>query len=345
MNAEAQRYQKFPKIELHRHLEGSLRVSTLVEIAQQYGLEFQSDEALKPRVQVVAGDPLTVENFLSKFAVLRTFYRSPAIIQRVVQEAIQDAAQDNVRYMELRFTPVALSKARGFPLDETMDWVLEAAAVAAARYRIQVNLLASVNRHEPLAEAEAVIQRAVERINQGIVGLDLAGDEVNYPAEPFKALFREARQAGLRICLHAGEWAGADNVDHAIREMQADRIGHGIRVIEDADVIQLARERGIPFEVCITSNYQSGIIPTIGDHPAKAMITAGLNVTLNTDDPGISQITLSDEYQRAEQQVGFSRQQLADSILRAAQAAFLPPEGNQKLVAGLQQELDRFLPN
>lgn len=343
MDTTALNYQKIPKVELHRHLEGSLRVDTLVDIARQYGFDYQTHDSLSPRVQIAADDPLTVENFLSKFAVLRTFYQSPEIIQRVVREAIQDAAQDNIRYMELRFTPVALSKARNFPLDETMDWVLEAAVAAADAYSIQVNLLVSVNRHEPVAEAEAVTKLAADRLSRGIVGLDLAGDEVNFPAEPFKALFQEARQAGLKICLHAGEWSGALNVAHAITEMQADRIGHGIQVMQEPEIVQLARDTFVPFEVCITSNYQSGIISAVSEHPIKNMIEAGLNVTINTDDPGISRITLSDEYQTASQDIGITRQQLRDMILQAARSTFQPPRSKQALVNKMKSELDAWL--
>lgn len=344
MNAQPLHYQKLPKVELHRHLEGSLRLETLVDIARQHGFADQSPEALGPQVQIVKGDPLTVENFLSKFAVLRNFYQSPEIIRRVVREAVEDAAHDNVRYMELRFTPVALSKIRDFPLAEVVDWVIDTTDQVASQHGIQVKLLASVNRHEPLAEAEAVVQLAVDRRSRGIVGIDLAGDEVNFPAGSFRQLFQEARRAGLKICLHAGEWAGADNVAQAITEMQADRIGHGIRVVEDEAVVELARQAGIPFEVCITSNYQSGIIGTIAEHPISRMIAGGLAVTINTDDPGISQITLSDEYQRAHEQVGISQQQLVSCILQGAQAAFLDPDARQTLVAALKKELDNQIP-
>jgi adenosine deaminase len=343
MNAAPPHYQKLPKVELHRHLEGSLRVSTLVDISRQYGFEDQTSQLLGPQVQIVDGDPLTVANFLAKFAVLRNFYQSPDIIQRVVREAIEDAALDNVRYMELRFTPVALSKVRGFPLGEVISWVSQAAAQASESFGIQVNLLVSVNRHEPLPEAETVVRLAVDYHNLGIVGIDLAGDEVNFPAGPFKQLFREARQAGLHICLHAGEWAGAANVAHAITEMQADRIGHGIRVMEDESVVQMARDADIPFEVCVTSNYQSGIIGSIADHPLGDMLAAGLAATINTDDPGISRITLSDEYDRARNQVGISQQQLTACILRAAQAAFIDTAAKQALLKSLKHDLDDWL--
>ncbi|MFN2197016.1 MAG: hypothetical protein ACK2UW_12930, partial [Anaerolineales bacterium] len=174
-------FQKYPKIELHRHLEGSLRLSTLMDIARQYQLSLPEAAELPRLVEISEDDPRTVENFLSKFATLRHFYRSPEIISRVAYEVVQDAARDNVRYMELRFTPVALSRVNNYDLAEVMDWVIAATSQAAQENNIQVNLLVSVNRHEPVAVAEQVIALAIAKKNKGLVGIDLAGDEVNFP--------------------------------------------------------------------------------------------------------------------------------------------------------------------
>ncbi len=135
----------------------------------------------------------------------------------------------------------------------------------------------------------------------GIAGLDLAGNEAQFPAEPFIGIFREAKQSGLKVAVHAGEWGGPENVRQAIEQFDADRIGHGVRVMEDEYTVTLAKDRQTCFEVCITSNYQTGAVKELSEHPLKKMIAAGLNVTLNTDDPSISQITLSNEYKVAEE--------------------------------------------
>jgi len=332
--------ETLPKVDLHRHLEGSLRVDTLMEIAREHSLTLpMSVMRLDRLVQIQKGEPFTFENFLAKFNILRLFYRSPEVITRVTSEAIEDAAKDNVRYLELRFTPVALSRAERFPLSEVVDWVCESAHEAARKFGIAVRVIVSVNRHESPELAEQVAWIAAERLDKGIVGIDLAGNEAQFPAEPFVGIFREARQAGLKITIHAGEWAGAQNVRGAIEQFNAERIGHGVRVMEDEYVIDLARDRATVFEVCITSNYQTGVVPGLKQHPIRRMLDAGLNVTLDTDDPSISQITLSNEYKVATEQLGLEISVLKQRILAAAQAAFLPEAERTKLVHQFEKQL------
>lgn len=331
-------YRSLPKVELHRHLEGSLRLATLLELTKDYQLDLPNNVHLSKLVQVAEVDPLTSQNFLSKFEILRKFYRSPEVIMRLTREAIADAAADNIRYLELRFTPVALSSARDFPLNEVMDWVIEGTQEAQKEFGITTRLIASVNRHESLELATQVISLAVKRRGSMIVGLDLAGDEAEFSMSPFEPIFQEANQDGLHITVHAGEWGDAGNVNQAISQLGAERIGHGVRVMEDSSVVSLAKERGTAFEVCPTSNYQSGVAVPRGEHPIKSMLAAGLNVTINTDDPSVSQITLSDEYQLVCEQLGFTQPVLRGRVLAAAQASFLPQTEREKLFASIEQE-------
>jgi adenosine deaminase len=331
-------YRDLPKIDLHRHLEGSLRIRTMMDVARTHGMNLQSTDFLRPLVQVREDEPLTFQNFLSKFTTLRQFYRSPEIISRITREAISDAAVDNVRYLELRFTPVALSRFGGFSLSEVIDWVTEESNQAAEEFGLQVRLIASVNRHESVDLATEVMRLAIDRQDQGLVGLDLAGNEAQFPASPFIGVFNEARQAGLHLTVHAGEWGSAGNVAAAIVQLNAERIGHGVRILEDPAVVAIARGRGIPFEVCITSNYQTGVVPALSAHPLAEMLKSGLNVTINTDDPSISQITLSDEYRRACQDLGLTLDDLRACVLSAAEAAFLPEGERQQLVSRMAAE-------
>jgi adenosine deaminase len=335
-------YRLLPKVDLHRHLEGSLRLRTLLEVGRAHGLNMPNTSRLRELVQIGDDEAFTFENFLSKFRNLRLFYRSPEIIDRVTREAVEDAAQDNVRYLELRFTPVALSAAEHFPLSEVMDWVCAAAARAQESTGSVVRLIASLNRHEGPAMAEEVARLAADRIGQGIVGLDLAGDETATSGLAFVGVFQEARQAGLHITIHAGEWAGARNVIDAMSHLRAERIGHGVRVLEDPVAAAMARERAIPFEVCLTSNYQSGVIPDQTVHPLPRMLQQGLNVTLNTDDPSISQITLGDEFFRA-YELGVSSEILNRMATNAIRAAFLQESEKRRLEDSLIAETTRFL--
>jgi len=333
-------YKTLPKVELHRHLEGSLRLDTLQEIARLHRMRIPGGRgALGRLVQVQQRDPGNHDHFLAKFSTLRKFFLSPEIIQRVTREAVQDAARDNVRYLELRFTPLALSLARDFPLGEVMDWVCESARLAARGSGILVRLIASVNRHESPSLAEQVACLAAARITAGILGLDLAGNEAGYSAEPFAGIIKEAYQSGLKLTVHAGEWSGADSVGEALLCLNVDRIGHGVRIIEDPRILSLARERGAAFEVCVTSNFQTGVIPAREVHPVMSMVRAGLNVTVCTDNPSISQATLSDEYRRVCEDLEMGSTLLKERILSAARAGFLPEAEREKLVAGLQREL------
>lgn len=330
-----------PKIELHRHMEGSLRLGTLRDIALEYKLDLpvRTVEDLRPYVQVMNDEP-NFRNFLEKFNVLRRFYQSPEVIRRLAYEVIEDAANDNVRYMELRVTPAALSKTRGYPLTEVADWVLEAVADARRKLpQIEVGILISINRHESIDIAQKVAQLAVDRKDRGVVGLDLAGDEANFSAEPFTPLFDQARQAGLGLVAHAGEWSGPETVRHAIEVLQAQRIGHGVRVVEDASVAALARERSIAFEVCVTSNVQSGVVQKITDHPLPRMIDMNLRATVNTDDPSVSNINLTDEYEVAVEELGISLDDLKSAILTAADCAFQPPAERERLARQFKAEL------
>jgi adenosine deaminase len=335
-------YHSLPKVELHRHLEGSLRLKTMLEIARSGGITTVpiNTGPLSNLVQVQKSEPSTYQNFLAKFSTLRLFYRSPEVIYRITREAVEDAAIDNVRYLELRFTPVALSRAERFPLGDVMDWVCDSAQRAAREFGLRVGLIVSVNRHEIVELAEQVVWLAASRIERGLVGLDLAGNEAEFPAQPFASIFREAKQAGLKVTIHAGEWGSAANVREALEVFDADRIGHGVRVMEDASTVAMARERGTPFEVCVTSNYQTGVAPSLHNHPLMKMLRDGLCVTIGTDDPSISQITLTDEYQRACEELEMPQQILKERILAAARASFLPDVEREKLVNELKQELN-----
>jgi len=327
-------YRAIPKIELHRHLEGSLRLDTLLDVARQHGLTVPYTP-VNSLVQMQKDDPQTLTNFLSKVQTLRMFYRSPEVIARITREAIADAAADGVRYLELRFTPVALSRMQGFSLSEVIEWVIQSADDASRDYHLPTKLIASVNRHEPVELAEQVATLALDYRDRGIVALDLAGNEAEFSALPFSSVFRQAKAAGLHTTAHAGEWSGAESVREAIEGLEVERIGHGVRVMENPLVVDMARERGTVFEVCITSNHQSGVVSKLEEHPIHRMIDAGLITTVNTDDPGISRITLTDEYRQALEVLGMPSAVLSECILNAARSCFLSPAERQELVDSL----------
>jgi adenosine deaminase len=225
-------------------------------------------------------------------------------------------------------------------LGDVIEWVCESTQQAAHEFGLRVGLIVSINRHESVELAEQVASLAAARCGNGLVGLDLAGNEAEFPAKPFAGIFREAQQSGLKLTIHAGEWGGAANIRDAFEIFNADRIGHGVRVVDDPSVMALARERGTAFEVCVTSNYQTGVTPASSVHPLMKMLQEGINVTICSDDPSISQITLTDEYHRVCEDMDLNPAKLKERILAAGRAAFLPEQERHKLIDELKQELN-----
>lgn len=330
-----------PTIELHRHLEGSLRLSTLVDVANACDLPLpRTADGLRPLVQVVPGEPRSWDVFLSKFRILRQFFRSEDIIRRVVREAVADAAADGVRYLELRFTPVALANAIGAPFASVIGWVCEEATAEAARCGIETRLIVSINRHESHELGASVFDAAFDFTGHGVVAVDLAGREPEVDVRPFGPLFERARAHGLGVTIHAGEWVGAQGVREALEVFAPERIGHGVRAADDPALLDLLARRGTVLEVCPTSNVDSGVVPALDQHPLPALLRAGVRVTLNTDDPGLCNLTLSDEFARVRAALPVSDGDLAQMIVTAAEAAFLPVEQRRTLVAAYR---DRWM--
>ncbi len=324
--------QRMPKIDLHRHLEGSLRLQTLADIAMEHGIDLPSYkiEDLRRYVQARNEQP-DYHRFLAKFRLLRRFYRSREALERIAVEVVADAAADNIRYLELRFNPIALSRAQRFPLRDVVEWVTSAITNAQQTHLITVRLILQIGRDEIPRVAEEILELALAYREQGIVGMDLAGDEVNYPAYRLAHIFRRARQEGLGVTIHAGEAGGAANVRDAILLFHAQRIGHGIHALENSEVVRLLLERSIALEVCPTSNLQTGAVHSLSHHPLPDMVALGLRATLNTDDPSISDTTLTDEYLIAITAMGLGLEQIRTAVFHALEAAFLSREEQEAL--------------
>lgn len=332
------RVQALPKIELHRHLEGSLRLQSLVDIAREHPIDVPgvSIEALRPLVQMMPDEARTFQNFLAKFHTLRQFYVSPRVIERLTHEVVEDAALDNVRYLELRFTPRALCNVIDCQVSYIIPLVCDAVQAAAQLYGIQVNLIVSMNRHESVELGEEILKAALANRDRGVVGLDLAGDEANFSAMPFRSIFLRARAEGLFTTVHAGEWSGAASVWDAIGNLHAHRVGHGIKVLEDPAMVHVVAEREIVLEVCPVSNVLSGVVPQLEEHPLTVLTNQGVHTTINTDDPLISNTTLSDEIALAMEHMNISLEEIKAYTLRAARAAFLPSTARDALVRQFQ---------
>lgn len=333
-------FQRLPKVDLHRHLEGAIRPKTVLELAVEQGVSLPAYELddLRRYLQV-RDDPPDFHNFLGKFQLIRELWRSLDAIERAAAEAVEDAGKDNVKYLELRFSPRHFARKNHFAIEDVCDRVINGARRAAARDGMTVNFIVTLGRDFGIDANRESAEYAVAGAGRHIVGLDIAGDEVNHSAIPFLPFFERAKDAGLGITIHAGEAGGPENVREAIEVFHADRIGHGIAAARDPSVMDLALERGVAFEVCLTSNLHTGVVADIERHPIRELLSRGLAVTLNTDDPAISNdITLTHEYNVARDGVGLDKETIRSLILNGVAHAFFDNESKERMMILFRKE-------
>ncbi|HYO87170.1 MAG TPA: hypothetical protein VER79_00905, partial [Candidatus Limnocylindrales bacterium] len=233
---------------------------------------------------------------------------------------------------------VALASAIGCSFAEVIDWVCEETSAESARHSMQTRLIVSINRHESVEIGASVFDAAFDYVERGVVAVDLAGREADVDVQPFRPLFERARAHGLSVTIHAGEWAGADSVRSALDLFDAERIGHGVRAVEDPALLDLLARRGTVLEVCPSSNVDSGVVASLADHPLPQLLSAGVRITLNTDDPSISAITLSEEMRRVLQAMPLTLADVKRMTMTAAEAAFLPAEMRRELASALLEQ-------
>lgn len=335
----------FPLVELHRHLDGNVRLETVLDLARRHGVDLPADDAegLRPYVQVTEPEP-DLMAFLAKFEHLRRIFVDYEAVRRVARENVEDAAAEGIDYVELRFSPYFVAERHGLDpagvVEAACDGVEEAvAAEAATRPRgapPRARVIGILSRHYGpevgWGELEAALGQRDRRLGE-VVAIDLAGDEAGFPGDLFVEHFRRAREEGLHVVAHAGEAAGAQSVRQAVEGLGAERIGHGVRSVEDPAVVDLLVERGIPLEVCPTSNLQTSTVPSWQAHPLRELLERGVRVTLNTDDPSICGIDLAHEYRVAHEKLGLTEEQLRQVQETALEAAFLSDEERQALLA------------
>jgi adenosine deaminase len=312
-----------PLVDLHRHLEGSIRLDTIWELAHEHDLPLPVDnpEELRPHVQVESPQP-------GLMAFIEKLDRSVAALadldacRRIAWECVEDAADEGIDYLELRFSPLYMAWQHALDPADVVQAVIDGVKAARPNRKIQVNLIGILSRTYGL-EACWEEFRALAAHHDHIVALDIAGDEAAWPAELFADHFRRARELGWQITAHAGEAAGTESIWTAIKELGATRIGHGLRAIEDPALMDYLAEKQIGLEVSLTSNVQISAVPGYADHPIKTYVEHGMMVTLNTDDPAVSRITLAHEYDVAGPAAGLSREQLRQIQRNGLSVAFL----------------------
>jgi len=323
----------YPLVELHRHLDGNVRLETIIDLARQHNLELPAwePEALRPYVQVVEPEP-DLMSFIAKFELLRYVMVDYDAVRRIAYENVEDAAREGIDYIELRFSPYFMAETHGLDPFGVTEAVCDGVEEAQKELPVRAKLIVIMSRTYGPDTCRIELEAALRYQERGIVALDLAGDEANFPGKLFVEHFRRAREAGLYAIAHAGEVTGPESVRQAVLELQAERVGHAVHAVEDEGTMELLLERRIAIESCPTSNVQTSTVPSYREHPLPIFLRRGLLVTLNTDDPSISGIDLAHEYRVAQEEMGLTQAELRKLQENAVQAAFLTPEERADLL-------------
>lgn len=323
---------KLPLVDLHRHLDGCVRLETILDLGRKHNLALPAWnlEELRPHVQVTKTQP-GIMAFIARFKWMIGVLVDYDACRRIGYENVLDAQAEGIDYIEFRFSPLFMSQAHGLDPASLAAAVAEGAQQGAAETGVRVNLIGILSRHFGAEAAMGELQ-ALLKNRDHFVGLDLAGDEANFPGDLFVEHFQLAREAGWQITVHAGEAAGAESIWQAIRGLGAVRIGHGVRALDDPQLIEYMLEHHIGIETNLTSNVQTSTVPSYAEHPMKAQLEAGLLATINSDDPGISNITLPYEYEQAAPMAGLSAEQIRQAQVNSLYLAFLPEEEKEGLL-------------
>lgn len=330
--------RKLPKAELHVHLDGSVRPRTLLELAREQKVELPAkDEAGIARYMHVT-DARSLVEYLARFEVTLSVMQTPDALERIAYELIEDAAAENVRYMEIRFSPILLTRG-GMPLTETVDAPLRGMARGERDFGVKSQLIICGIRNMSPDVSLELANLTVAYKGRGVVAFDLAGAEYNFPAKKHKDAFYTVIDHNMATTVHAGEAYGAESIHQAIHYCHADRIGHGTRLFENPDLEHYVCDRRIPLEICITSNLQTHAVANVEQHPVRRYFDLGIVVCLNTDNRLMSATTVTDELWLAHTRLGFGRSELERMILYGFESAFLPWRERQALVEKVRREL------
>ena len=322
-----------PKVQLHCHLEGTLHRERFRELAVHHGVDIGARASVAPEATYRFTD---FAEFLLLFRDVASVLREPADFAVLAADYAADAVAQNVRYAEIFVSPSVWTWFhRGIDVEGTFAAMRAAFDAAGARNDLEIAFICDLTRNFGPERALETARLAVAMKPYGVLGVGLGGDEARWPPELFADAFAFAREYGLRTVAHAGEAAGPASVRAAVEELGAERIGHGVRAIEDPAVVALLAQRRIPLEICPTSNRLTGAAPAHLPHPMGALHAAGVSVTIDADDPALFGTTLVDEYQEVERTLG------AD-VLRifgrnAIQASFAAPERKARLYAELER--------
>ncbi len=332
------RLRQWPKAELHVHLDGCLRAATMLELARQHGVRLPAETPETLTAALSTKNARNLEEYLQNYTYTLAVMQTPAALERIAYEFVVDAAAENIRYVEVRYSPLLHRPAMS--LAQAIEAPLRGVERARAETGTRVGLIMCAIRTLPPADSLELARAAADYARAGVVAFDLAGAEAGHPARDHAPAFRHAAAHGLACTCHAGEADGAAAIHEALHVCGASRIGHGTRLEEDPALLADVVEREIPLEMCLTSNLHTHAVASIAQHPFKRYLEAGVRVSLNTDGRLMDGITLTDEYHLAHTSLGLTEEQLKQSVLNACEAAFLPDFEKVALVARVRTELE-----
>jgi adenosine deaminase len=324
--------KKFPLCDLHRHLDGSVRLETILELGRKHNLPLPAwdIEGIRPHVQVMKKQP-GVMAFLSKFEWMTRILVDYEAVWRVAYENVLDTKKEGLDYVELRFSPWFMSEMHGLDPAAVVEAAAAGASTGEAETEVKVNLIGIISRtYGPEAAWKEL--NALLHHKDCLVAIDLAGDEANYPAHLFTDHFTQARNAGWQVTIHAGESSGPESVWDALKFLGAVRLGHAVHAQEDPVLMDYIYLNQIGIEANLTSNVQTSTVSDYANHPLRLFLERGLLATINTDDPGISGIDLAHEYEMAAPAAGLSLEQIQQAQRNALTIAFLSTEEKQILL-------------
>ena len=311
-----------PKAELHVHLDGSLRPATLVELAREVGRALPSDDPDELAQAMKAGDTRSLVDYLEKFEVTLSVMQRADALERIAFELAEDNAHENVRYLEVRYSPM-LHTREELPLTEAVEAPLRGLVRAEEKYDIRTAVIICGLRNMDPSMSRDLADLTVAFKDRSVVAFDLAGAEYNYPAKKHKDAFFTVINKNMAATIHAGEAYGPESIHQALHYCRANRIGHGTRLFEDRDLMQFVNDFRIPLEICLTSNVQTRAVPSYAEHPVRTYFDEGLVVTLNTDNRLMSATTVTDEYLHAHEELGFTWGELTHIARMGFESGFM----------------------
>ncbi len=314
-------HSHLPLIDLHRHLDGNIRPETIWALAHEHNIILPETnfEAFIPHVQI-QGSESDLLAFLSKLDWGVTVLKNLDDCKRIAFENVEDAFNAGIHYAELRFSPYYMAMKNNLVVADVVAAVVDGVNAACKVYDVKINLIGILSRTFGVEKCQDELDALLAH-KQHLIAIDLAGDEYNFPGDLFVEHFKQVRQAELNVTVHAGEAAGPKSIWQAINHLHATRIGHGVACHQDEKLMDYMLQHDIAIESCLTSNYQTGTIKDLSQHPIKHFLAKGLLVCLNTDDPGVQGIELKNEYLVARNTLGFTDkdiQQLQENSLKAA---------------------------